>query len=56
MKASRVQECGSVDMSKYGHSQAKIKSKRHFFSLTFFHSFVGCFVVLCNAKQSLHVS
>ncbi|XP_018518455.1 zinc finger protein 618 isoform X3 [Lates calcarifer] len=26
MKASRVQECGSVDMSKYGHSQAKIKN------------------------------
>lgn len=28
IKASRIQECGSVDMSKYGHSQtAKIKSK-----------------------------
>lgn len=31
MKASRVQECGSMDMSKFGHSQAgKIKSKHHF--------------------------
>lgn len=31
MKASRVQECGSMDMSKFGHSQTgKIKSKRHF--------------------------
>lgn len=31
IKASRIQECGSVDMSKYGHSQtAKIKSKHCF--------------------------
>lgn len=36
MKASRVQECGSVDMSKYGHSQSgKIKSKHHVFILHF---------------------
>lgn len=35
IKASRIQECGSVDMSKYGHSQtAKIKSK-HCFRLFF---------------------
>lgn len=35
IKASRIQECGSVDMSKYGHSQtAKIKSK-HCFGLFF---------------------
>ena len=28
MKTSRVQECGSMDMSKYSHAQAgKIKSK-----------------------------
>lgn len=33
MKASRVQECGSMDMSKFGHSQtAKIKSKHPFVS------------------------
>lgn len=33
IKASRIQECGSVDMSKYGHSQtAKIKSKHPRFS------------------------
>lgn len=31
MKASRVQECGSMDMSKFGHSQTgKIKSKHNF--------------------------
>lgn len=32
MKASRIQECGSMDMTKYGHSQTgKIKSKHIFF-------------------------
>uniref|UniRef100_H3DN24 Zinc finger protein 618 n=1 Tax=Tetraodon nigroviridis TaxID=99883 RepID=H3DN24_TETNG len=36
IKASRIQECGSVDMSKYGHSQtAKIKSKLLFLLLLF---------------------
>lgn len=42
IKASRIQECGSVDMSKYGHSQtAKIKSK-----LLFWFFFSYCFFLL----------
>lgn len=58
MKASRVQECGSMDMSKFSHSQAgKIKSKHHFFFLSHFdcvmlskvympHNFIICHLML----------
>lgn len=36
LKTSRVQECGSMDMSKFGHSQTgKIKSKHNVCSPTF---------------------
>lgn len=38
LKTSRVQECGSMDMSKFGHSQTgKIKSKHKFVFFDFFH-------------------
>lgn len=34
MKASRVQDCAGIDMTKYGHSQTgKIKSKLLHFHL-----------------------
>lgn len=36
MKTSRVQECGSMDMTKFGHSQTgKIKSKYLFLMFYF---------------------
>lgn len=36
LKTSRAQECGSIDMSKFGHSQAgKIKSKYNFILILF---------------------
>lgn len=37
LKTSRVQECGSMDMSKFGHSQTgKIKSKHKFVCFFYF--------------------
>lgn len=50
LKTSRVQECGSMDMSKFGHSQTgKIKSKHKFgFFFTFFIYIgkVACLITL----------
>lgn len=45
MKTSRVQDCGSMDMSKFGHSQtSKIKSKHTTAFILIF--VVDCCVVL----------
>lgn len=51
LKTSRVQECGSMDISKFGHSQTgKIKSKHKsfIFFLTFFIYIgkVACLITL----------
>lgn len=55
MKVSRVQECGSMDMTKYGHSQTgKIKSKYHFF--LFYILSKVLWIDFYNAKQLLYIS
>lgn len=50
LKTSRVQECGSMDMSKFGHSQTgKIKSKHKFVCFFTFFIYIGkvaCLITL----------
>lgn len=50
LKTSRVQECGSMDMSKFGHSQTgKIKSKHKFVLFLTFFIYIGkvaCLITL----------
>lgn len=53
IKASRVQDCAGLDMTKYGHSQTgKIKSKRRHFRLWLFpFFFLNCFVDSLQSKK-----
>lgn len=55
IKASRVQDCVGLDMTKYGHSQTgKIKSKLRHFHLwlfpVFFCFFLIALLILCRVK------